>query len=74
MKGLFRRTRLVVAALGATRLDRGATFGESAQFLRDEVGLFVRQGHAHRLPQLLACEFTRWAGRQAGRRGALNSF
>ncbi|CAN5444678.1 hypothetical protein BH24GEM3_BH24GEM3_08740 [soil metagenome] len=41
----------------------------SVRFLATEVTYFVRQGHAHRLSELLAYEFTRWAGFQAGRLG-----
>jgi rhamnosyltransferase len=68
LRGLFRRTFLVGQALSRIGIDRGATLAESARFLAGEVGYFVRQGHAHRLPQLLAYELVRWAGFQAGRR------
>jgi rhamnosyltransferase len=67
LKGLFRRTYLVGRALRMIGLDRGASLIESVQFLTAEVSYFVRQGHTHRLPQLLAYEFTRWAGFRAGR-------
>jgi rhamnosyltransferase len=70
LRGLFRRTFLVGKALRRIGIDRGATPGESVRFLAGEVGYFVRQGHTHRLPQLLAYEFVRWAGFQAGRRAA----
>ena len=65
-RGLFRRSYLIGRALGAVGRSRGATLGESVRFLADEVGYFVRQGHAHRLPGLLRYEFVRWAGFQAG--------
>ena len=68
LRGLFRRTFLVGKALRQIGIDRGATAGESVRFLAGEVAYFVRQGHTHRLPQLLAYEFVRWAGFQAGRR------
>lgn len=67
MRGLYRRTFLVGRALRAIGLDGGATFPESVRFLAREVTYFVRQGHTHRLPHLLAYEFVRWAGFQAGR-------
>lgn len=67
--GLFRRTYLVGRALRMVGLDRGATLPESVRFLAAELSYFTRQGHTHRLPQLLAYELTRWAGFQAGRRG-----
>ena len=70
VKGLFRRTRLVGTALRMAGLDRGATLSESVRFLASELGYFIRQGHVHRLPQLLAYEFVRWAGFQVGRRTA----
>jgi rhamnosyltransferase len=68
LRGLFRRTFLVGQALSKIGIDRGATLGESVRFLAGEVAYFVRQGHTHRLPQLLAYELIRWAGFQAGRR------
>ncbi len=46
----------------------GASFAESVRFLAGEVGYFVRQGHAHRLPQMLSYELVRWAGFQVGKR------
>ena len=67
MRGLFRRTFRVGRALRAIGLDGGATFGESVRFLGTELKYFLRQGHSHRLPQLLTYEFVRWAGFQAGR-------
>ena len=70
VRGLFRRTLLVGRALHEIGVDRGATLGESVRFLMGEIAYFVRQGHTHRLPQLLAYEFVRWAGFQAGRRTA----
>ncbi len=68
MRGLFRRTYLIGHALESYGIDGGATLRESARFLSGEIVYFVRQGHVHRLPQLLAYEFVRWAGFQAGRR------
>ena len=68
LRGLFRRTWLVGRALRLAGLDRGATFPESVRFLAGEIAYFVRQGHTHRLPQLLAYELVRWSGFQAGRR------
>ena len=70
LRGLFRRTALVGRALRMIDMDGGATLPESVRFLAGEVAYFVRQGHAHRLPQLLVYEFTRWAGFQVGRRAA----
>jgi rhamnosyltransferase len=70
LRGLFQRTALVGRALRMIGMDGGASLRESVHFLRSEVSYFVRQGHAHRLPQLLAYEFTRWAGFQVGRRSA----
>ncbi|MGH7482559.1 MAG: glycosyltransferase family 2 protein [Longimicrobiales bacterium] len=67
LRGLFRRTYAVGRALRAFGLDRGATLPESVRFLAGELAYFVHQGHAHRLPQLLAYEFVRWAGFQVGR-------
>lgn len=69
LQGLFRRTHLIGQALRATGIDGGASFTESLGFLLSEVRYFVRQGHTHRLPKLLAYEFIRWAGFQAGRAG-----
>jgi hypothetical protein len=70
LRGLFRRTYLAGRALRMIGLDRGATFPESVRFLAGEIAYFVRQGHTHRLPELLVYEFTRWAGFQVGRRSA----
>jgi rhamnosyltransferase len=67
VRGLFSRTYLVGRALAAADLGRGATFSESVRFLAAEIAYFLRQGHAPRLPQLLAYEFIRWAGFQVGR-------
>lgn len=68
LRGLFRRNRSVGRALRAVGIDGGATLGESVRFLAEELRYFVRQGHVHRLPQLLPYEFVRWAGFQTGRR------
>jgi rhamnosyltransferase len=68
MRGLFGRTYRVGRALRMIGLDGGASPAESVRFLGNEVRYFLRQGHSHRLPQLLAYEFVRWAGFQAGRR------
>jgi len=70
LRGLFRRTFLVGKALRQIGIDRGATPAESVRFLAGEIGYFVRQGHTHRLPQLLAYELIRWSGFQAGRRAS----
>jgi rhamnosyltransferase len=70
LKGLFRRTYLAGKALQRVQLGRGASLPESARFLATELRYFVQQGHTHRLPQLVAYEFVRWAGFQAGRRAA----
>ncbi|MBI4409921.1 MAG: glycosyltransferase family 2 protein [Gemmatimonadetes bacterium] len=67
-RGLFRRTYLVGKALHGFELDGGASLPESARFLAAELRYFFRQGHVHRLPQLLAYEFIRWAGFQVGRK------
>lgn len=67
MRGVFRRSYFVGRALSSAGMDRGAGFGDSIRFLRDEVGYFIRQGHVHRLPQLLPYEFLRWAGFHVGR-------
>lgn len=67
LRGLFRRTYLVGRALNAIGINRGASLAESVRFLTTELRYFVRQGHSHRLPGLLAYEFTRWAGFQVGR-------
>jgi rhamnosyltransferase len=69
LRGLFRRTYLAGRALRMVGLDRGASLPESVGFLAGEIAYFVRQGHSHRLPELLMYEFTRWAGFQVGRRG-----
>ena len=68
LKGLFRRSHAVGKALSGIGLAGGASFPESVRFLATEVGYFIRQGHTHRLPQLLPYEFIRWAGFQMGRR------
>jgi rhamnosyltransferase len=67
LRGLFRRTYLIGASLQAHGIDGGATLQESMRFLASELSYFMRQGHTPRLPQLLAYEFTRWAGFHAGR-------
>ena len=67
LRGLFRRTALVGRALRIAGLAGGASLSESVKFLATEIRYFVRQGHTHRLPVLLAYEFTRWIGFQAGR-------
>lgn len=67
LRELFRRTYLIGRALAAYEIDGGASLRESVRFLASELSYFVRQGHTHRLPQLLAYEFTRWAGFHAGR-------
>lgn len=64
---LFRRTFLVGRALSLLGMDRGASMPESIRFLTSELRYFVRQGHTHRIPQLLAYESTRWLGFQVGR-------
>lgn len=68
IRGLFRRTYLVGRALNIVGIDGGASFGESVAFLSTELRYFIRHGHTHRLPHLLAYEFIRWLGFQAGRR------
>lgn len=68
IRGLFRRSSAVGRALGRVRIAGGASFPESVRFLASEVEYFVRQGHAHRLPQMLTYEFVRWAGFQMGKR------
>lgn len=67
MRGLFARSRTIARALRLEGIDGGASMSESARFLATEVAYFVRQGHAHRLVQLLPYEFVRWAGFQVGR-------
>lgn len=67
LRGLFRRTFQVGKALRMAGMDRGASLPESVRFLAGELGYFVRQGHTHRIPELLAYELVRWAGFQAGR-------
>ena len=67
--GVFRRSYFVGRALRAAGMDRGAGFAESVRFLASEISYFVRQGHVHRLPQLLLYEFLRWAGFHVGRLG-----
>lgn len=69
LKGLFKRSHSVGKALNEVSIAGGATFRESVRFLIEEIRYFVRQGHSHRLPQLLPYEFVRWAGFQVGRRG-----
>ncbi|MGH7447293.1 MAG: glycosyltransferase family 2 protein [Longimicrobiales bacterium] len=67
MAGLYRRSYDVGRALHGRGIAGGATFTESVRFLATEIGYFIRQGHTHRLPQLLPYEFIRWAGFNAGR-------
>ena len=67
LRGVFRRSFFVGRALRSAGIDRGATFMESVKFLAGEIGYFVRQGHIHRLPQLLPYEFLRWLGFHLGR-------
>jgi rhamnosyltransferase len=68
LNGLGQRTFLVGKALRMSQLDGGATLPESIRFLSYELRYFARQGHLHRLPQLLTYEFVRWASFQLGRR------
>ena len=74
LRGVFRRSFFVGRALQGAGIDRGASFSESVAFLAREVAYFIRQGHIHRLPQLLPYEFLRWlgfhVGRMSGGRGA----
>jgi rhamnosyltransferase len=65
--GLFKRSFFIGCSLRAIGLDRGASLPESVRFLVSELRYFVRQGHIHRVPELFAYEFTRWAGFQVGR-------
>lgn len=67
LQGIYRRSYLIGAALRSHGIDGGASLPESLRFLGMELTYFVRQGHTHRLPQLLAYEFTRWSGFHAGR-------
>ena len=67
LRGVFRRSFFVGRALRSAGIDQGAGFVESVKFLGREVGYFIRQGHVHRLPQLLLYEFLRWAGFHVGR-------
>ncbi len=67
LRGLFHRSQEVGKALGRVRMAGGATFPEAVRFLLGEIGYFIRQGHMHRLPQMLTYEFLRWAGFQTGR-------
>jgi rhamnosyltransferase len=68
IRGLFRRTFLVGQALRMAGMDRGATLPESMSFLLGELSYFIRQGHTHRIPEVLLYEFVRWLGFQVGRR------
>ena len=70
LAGLYSRSFEVGLALGGSGIDGGASLGESVRFLWSEVSYFIRQGHVHRLPQLLPYEMLRWAGFQAGRMSA----
>lgn len=67
LRGVFRRSFFVGRALRGAGIDRGASFAESVRFLAGEVSYFIRQGHIHRLPQLLPYEFLRWLGFHVGR-------
>lgn len=67
LRGLFRRSYAVGKALDEVAISGGATFSESVKFLTEEIRYFVRQGHTHRVPQLLPYEFIRWVGFQVGR-------
>jgi rhamnosyltransferase len=67
LRGVFRRSFFVGRALRGAGIDRGASFTESVKFLTGELAYFIRQGHIHRLPQLLPYEFLRWLGFHAGR-------
>ncbi len=69
-RGLFQRTFLVGKALRMAGMDHGVTFSESLSFLGGELGYFVRQGHTHRIPEVLLYEWIRWLGFQAGRRSS----
>lgn len=73
LRGLFQRTFKVGQALRQGGIDRGASLRESMRFLARELGYFARQGHFHRIPQLVAYEFTRWAGFHAGRLSGLRA-
>ncbi|HSK19332.1 MAG TPA: glycosyltransferase family 2 protein [Longimicrobiales bacterium] len=70
LAGLYSRSFEVGLALGGSGIDSGASLRESARFLWSEISYFIRQGHVHRLPQLLPYELLRWAGFQAGRLSA----
>lgn len=67
LRGVFKRSFFVGRALRGAGIDRGASFVESVKFLAGEVSYFIRQGHIHRLPQLLPYEFLRWLGFHVGR-------
>lgn len=67
LRGLFRRTYRVGRTLASIGIGGGASFPESVRFLATELAYFVRQGHTHRLPQLIAYELVRWLGFQTGR-------
>mgnify|MGYP006278187023 CR=1 FL=1 len=67
LRGVFRRSFFVGRALRAAGIDRGASLVESVKFLAGEIAYFIRQGHIHRLPQLLPYEFLRWLGFHMGR-------
>lgn len=67
-RGLFRRSQAVGEALSREGMAGGADLGESTRFLLEELRYFIKQGHVHRLPQLLPYEFLRWAGFQFGKR------
>jgi rhamnosyltransferase len=66
-RGIFRRSYLIGQSLSAYGMAGGASMAESVRFLGTELSYFMRQGHTHRVPQLLAYEFMRWSGFHAGR-------
>lgn len=67
LRGVFRRSYFVGRALRSAGIDRGAGAAESAKFLTNEIRYFIRQGHVHRLPQLLLYELLRGTGFHVGR-------
>lgn len=73
LPGLFRRSYLVGQALQMAGIGAGASLSEAFRFLSAELTYFMRQGHTHRVPQLLAYEMVRWMGFHLGRRRGLAS-
>lgn len=69
LKGLFRPSYSVGRALQEVGIDGGATLREAIRLHSDEIACFVRQGHVHRLPQLVPYELLRWAGFRIGPTG-----